>query len=241
MWIPVSALFVGFVAGLADYSLAIGYNLTAIPLLIILGIDPHTAITSTLLSQILAGIIYGIHERKAVATRAGLAVVLSASASTLFFSFIALSLPPSATRIAVATLLLFSAFVGIVQIRNSIDPPRALDKRYLVLVALAAGAAKGITGSGFGAIMMLGQLILRIEISSAVTTTIVSRVLPGLLALAPRVASGFLDPLLAMAVLGGSLLAIPLASKLTNLIPRRIAYIAVCIYAVVTAIILLLK
>lgn len=237
---PALALVVGFAAGLADYSLAIGYDLIAVPLLIILGIDPRIAIATALLSQVLAGIVYGAYKRKAIAMGTGLTAILSASASALLFSLIALSLSPNTARIALAGLLLLFAFTAIAQVRNSIDPPRTPDKRYLIPVALAAGAVKGIVGSGFSAIMMLGQLILGIEVSRAVATTIVSKVLPGLLALAPRAASGFLDPLLAIAVLGGSLLAIPLASKLASSIPRRRAYIVVCAYAVVTAILLLI-
>ncbi len=240
MWIPAQALIVGFAAGLADYSLAIGYDLIAVPLLIILGIDPRKAIATALLSQVLAGIAYGAYRRKAMATRTELTTILSASASAFLFSLTALSLSPNATRIVLAGLLLLFVFTAIAQVHNSIDPPRTPDRRCLMLVALAAGAVKGIVGSGFSAIMMLGQLILGVEVSRAVATTIVSKVLPGLLALVPRAASGFLDPLLAIAVLGGSLLSIPLASKLASSIPRKVAYIAVCAYAVVTAILLLI-
>ena len=109
-------------------------------------------------------------------------------------------------------------------------------------MALGAGLVKGVSGSGFGAIMMLGQLLAGADLGSAVAATVASKILPGALALAPRLLHGLVDPATAAAITLGSLASIPIAPQLQRRAGgrRRHLYAGFSLYAASMAIYLLI-
>jgi len=236
----LSALVLGFAAGITDFSLAVGYDLVVVPMLILLGVDVCTAISTALLAQILASAAYGLFMRKSIARRRGIAVVvcsgLSAAALSLFSATVWKCIARSAV---IAVLLLTSATCTYSALRGR-DPLRSARRGLIAPFALLAGAVKGLSGCGFSAVMMLGQLTLGIGLSSAVATTVISKIVPAAMALVPRI--GFSAPSLplALSIFLGSIAAIPLARKILANVPRRVTYAAIAIYSAVVSTVMML-
>ncbi len=229
------SLALGFAAGLMDYSLALGYDLVVVPTLVLMGVGIGVAIPTALLAQIAASVVYSVVMRRSVASRRGVAIVVCASLSAALFSAWSSMVPPEAIRWFLSALLLLTAATCIYSAWRGCDPLKHADRRLVAPMALAAGAAKGLVGCGFSAVMMFGQLILGVRLGSAVATTIASKIGPALMALIPRVSTGSIDPLLVSSILCGSLLAIPFATKLVDRVPRRAAYVSIAVYSSVVA------
>lgn len=232
----LAELLVGFAAGVADFSVGAGYDILAVPLMILLGAGPQEAITAGLTAQLSSSLAYAAINHRTFATKEGLGAMVAAGLAALAFSTLSLTLPREVIEVALAGVLLLLATALCVRVAGggveAVD--RAKGVRLAALGALA-GSVKGLAGSGMSAVMMLGQLVMGAGFGEAVAIAVVTKSLPSALALAPRALAGGVGAEAVAALVAGSLLSIPIASKVREKVSARALSAVLCLYAVSAA------
>jgi len=236
---------IGFLAGLADFSVGAGFDALAVPSLILLGIEPQTAIAEGLFAQTISSTVFGVVKHKAIVTRKGVTVIAASSASALTLSSLSLSLPPKAVEAAVgAVLIMLSGVLAakLVRVRQQAgDGDPALGGLRLAALALGAGAVKGLAGSGMSAVMMVGQLAMGVGVGKAVVMAVVPKSIPAAAALLPRVMGGGLDIAGSLILAAGASASIVIAEKIKSLLSPRTLSAALCAYSLIIGTYLVIK
>ncbi len=244
MLVEAATLLIGFLAGLADFSVGAGFDALAVPSLIIIGVDPQIAIAEGLFAQAVSSTLFGAIKHRVIISRHGIIVVAASSASALALSLLSLSLSPEIVEAAVGSvLLMLSAVLALKVVRGkpvtADDPPIGVGR--LAALALGAGAVKGLAGSGMSAVMMLGQLAMGVGMGQAVVMAVVSKSIPATAALLPRVLGGELNIVGAVLLAAGAIASITVAERVrTRLSPRALGAV-LCCYSIAAGVYLFLK
>ena len=231
------AAVIGFIAGLADFSVGAGFDALAVPSLILLGKEPQTAIADGLLAQLVSSTLFGALKRKAILTRKGAVVIASATATALALSTASLSVSDAVVRAAVGSVLILLATAITVKALVSglgQGAPDDISEARLAALAAGAGAVKGFAGSGMSAVMMLGQLVLGASVSGAVVMAVAAKSFPAAAALAPRLVSGGLDPATALGLTAGAVASVALAERVRSSVRQSVLSAALIAYAALT-------
>ncbi len=235
---------IGFLAGVADFSVGAGFDALAIPSLILAGTDPQTAITAGLFAQAASSTLFGFVKHRVIASRRGAVAVAASGASALAFSLLSLSLSPAVVEAVLGAVLLTVSAVLIVRVVRlnppaTDDPPAGIGR--LAVVAVGAGAVKGVAGSGMSAVMMLGQLVIGVSMSQAVAVAVVSKSVPAVSALIPRALGGGIDIVRALLLTAGAMASIVVAEKIKARFSQEVLSTALFLYSVAAGAYLLLK
>lgn len=244
MLIEMATLLIGFLAGLADFSVGAGFDALAVPSLILIGVDPQVAIAEGLFAQAVSSTLFGAIKHRAVASRRGITVIALSSASAFAVSMVSLSLSTRVVEVAVGSVLLMLSSVLVLKVvrrRFSAvsDPP--INGGGLAILALGAGAVKGLAGSGMSAVMMLGQLVMGVGFGQAVVMAVVSKSIPAIAALLPRAVGGGLDLVGAVILAVGATASIAVAERVKVVLSQRVLGSVLCCYAVATGSYLVLR
>ncbi|UXD22497.1 hypothetical protein IPA_05515 [Ignicoccus pacificus DSM 13166] len=209
-------LAIGFVAGLLDYTLALGYGLTASLILVpILGMDPKQAVSVIVFSQLLTLIpafIAHLREGNVSLSIPWPVLVFIAMTSVLSFilPFFILSMSIIERRVLYSLTLL--AALAVLEIRKRVW----IRSRYVLsFFALIAALDKSTVGGGLSIIFVTIQTIFNVDLKNAIAMTPLLKLIPTL-----TTALGYLSAMKGIdfgAVLlmsAGSLLSLTIAPKL---------------------------
>ncbi|HNW38910.1 MAG TPA: sulfite exporter TauE/SafE family protein [Candidatus Omnitrophota bacterium] len=174
MNILVGAL--AFISEYLDSGLGMGYGTALTPILIIVGFEPLQVIPAVLISQLFTDIAACIshHKLKNVDLKIGSADFKAAAllgalgaAGVTGAVIIAIKIPKHILTIYIGSLVLVMGILVIYTIKK----PMHFSWRRLMGIGLLASFNKGISGGGYGPLVMGGQLISGLNVKNAVGIT----------------------------------------------------------------------
>jgi len=205
-----------------DSSMGMGYGVLMTSLLLAIGFEPSAVVPAVLLSDFVSGITAGFFhhsernvdfsprsiDTKVVVLLSSFAVV-GAVVSALFLQ----GLPSRLVSVWISVMVIYMAFV-ILTTRNQ---PRSFRWWRLIVFTGIASVNKGISGGGYGPLVMGGQMLSGVDTKKAVGITSMSEGIVCFAALAVYVLfTRSVDWMFAPWLLAGSVLAIPFAVKLVK-------------------------
>lgn len=218
---------VAFICEFIDSTLGMGYGTTLTPLLILLGYDPLTIVPGILLSEFFSGIFAALlhHKHKNVNLRphtreAKVALVLSCFSivGACSASFVAISISKTLLKLLISLIVIGMAFFMIITHKRA---PRFRWRKITTLGTIAA-FNKGLSGGGYGPLVMGGQMLSGINTKSAVAITSLAE---GITCLAGFIAYALLtrdlDLSLAPWLVTGAVLSVPCATHMVKRLPEK--------------------
>ena len=171
---------IGLVAGLLDYSFALGYGLVAsLFLVVVIGYDPKEAVSIITTSQLLTLLpAFFSHLRSGNIRLSRLPYpivlfILLTSSLTLVLPSMIVALPPFWRRLSYSLILLIALF--ILEIRKR----RYIRNRYVLpILALIASLDKVVVGGGLSLIFVVVQTSLSMDLKSAIALTPLLKFIP---------------------------------------------------------------
>lgn len=254
-WVVVGA----FVFETLDSASGMGFGATLGALLLAFGYPPLAVVPVLLVSEAATGLVGGFfhNEFKNVrfdfgdesATEATKILALVVGVGTLaivisvVLAYLAISIQGAVVQAYVGAVILLCALTTLLQ--NYAHPTSKYRPRRMAAFAALAGLNKGITGSGFGPVVTLGEILSGIYEKSA---TAIASMSEGLVSLAGIVsffgitAAGVsVNLMLLPSVFAGGFLAAILAPYTVRVMPNDALKYVVPGYAVVLAIVLFVQ
>jgi uncharacterized membrane protein YfcA len=222
-----------FVCEFVDSSLGMGYGTSLTPLLLLLGFHPLQVVPAVLLSEFVTGLSAAFfhHSVRNVnfnprSKDTKVAVVLSTFAviGTVVSVIIAIKLPPHILKIWIGAIVIA---MGIAIIASLGRVPRFSWGRITALGTIAS-FNKGMSGGGYGPLVMGGQLLSGIGVKNAVGITSLSESVTCLVGVIMySTLKDGVDWSLAPWLMAGAVLSVPFAAHTLKRIPEHKAKIAV--------------
>lgn len=165
-----------FISEYLDSSLGMGYGTALTPILVIIGLEPLKVIPAVLISQLFTDIAACIshHKLKNVDFKIGSPDFKAASLLGLLGAIgvtcaviIAIKIPKDILTIYIGSLVLVMGFLVI----YTIQKPMNFSWSRLMGISILASFNKGISGGGYGPLVMGGQLISGLNVKNAVGIT----------------------------------------------------------------------
>jgi len=173
---PILVGIIAFVSEYLDSGLGMGYGTALAPILIILGFDPLKVVPAILISQFVTDIAACIAHHKlhnvnleVKSKDFKIALILGAISSigVILSVVIALKIPKWLLTLYIGLLVLS---MGIL-ILCTIKKPMQFSWRKLMAISFLAAFNKGISGGGYGPLVMGGQMISGVCAKNAVGIT----------------------------------------------------------------------
>jgi len=235
-------VIIAFFAEYTDATIGMGYGTILTPVLLLLGFDPLQVVPAILLSELITGfsagfthhtmgnvdfrpkslnlgyIIRRLREIGYVESfRRGIplhlkVVLLLASCSiigTVSAVFVAISLPRFYLKLYIGILILIIGLVIIATVRSRLG----FSWKKMILLGVIASFNKGLSGGGYGPVITGGQLLAGVDEKNAVGITSLAEGLTcffGMLAYILTI--GMPDWTLALYLVAGAILSVPLSA-----------------------------
>lgn len=238
-----------FLAALAceylDSSLGMGYGTTLTPLLLLAGFEPLQIVPAVLLSELLTGLAAGAmhHHDGNIDLRAdhaarrtfGLLGLLSA-VGAIAAVMLAVKISAQWFSLLIAIIVLSMGLVTLLTARRQI--------RYntggILAIGLVAAFNKGLSGGGYGPLVTSGQVVSGVPARQAVAITSMAEALTCAVGLgAYLVFKSGMDWSLALPLIAGALLSVPLATATVKHLPEAGIRRGVGIFTLVLGVLLL--
>ncbi len=228
-YLPVLVL-IGFIAGFIGTFLGIGGGSVVSPTLVLLGVEPHLAVSASLTAVLGTGLggLVRFLRRGLVRVRVGLVLESVTIVGAVLGGFVAVRLPGSYVALAISCALALAGTVIVLQPR--LRPPRSL--KLALLISMFAGFLSATTGIGGGVIKVpILIAVLGLSVKEALAT---SKMMVGITAafgLTSYVAHGVYDVLLALPLAAGTYLGASTAARFViRLEERKLRAIAALLY-----------
>lgn len=235
----VLVAFLAFLAEYVDSSLGMGYGTSLTPALLLLGFAPLHVIPLVLLSEFLTGLLAGgfHHAFRNVDFSRGsrhlrVAGVLTACSlvGVGISVLVAVQLPESVLMAYIGAMVLA---VGLLILATANRVFRFSWPR-LTAVGLVAAFNKGMSGGGYGPVATGGQILTGVETKSAIGITSLSEGMTSLAGFLLFLAVGVVTDLtLAVPLLLGGVLSVPVATYTVKRAPMRFLRVIVGVAIVV--------
>ena len=172
-------ILVGIVAFISEYldsGLGMGYGTALAPILIIAGFHPIRVVPAILISQLITDIAacishHKLHnvnlEIKSKDFRIALILGMISSAGVILSVSIALKIPKWLLTLYIGLLVLSMGILILVTIKK----PMQFSWRKLMAISFLAAFNKGISGGGYGPLVMGGQMLSGVCAKNAVGIT----------------------------------------------------------------------
>lgn len=214
-------ILVGIIAFISEYldsGLGMGYGTALSPILIIMGYDPLKVIPAVLISQLATDIAacFFHHNLRNVDLRAGSSDFKAASLLGIVSSvgviiavIIAIKIPRNVLTIYIG-LLVFAMGLLVV---FTINRPMKFSWRKLMAVSFLAAFNKGVSGGGYGPLVMGGQLLSGLNVKNSVGITAFAEAITCLIGFIVYLLSGkTIDWRLTIILIISAILAVPCAA-----------------------------
>ena len=227
-WQPLVLAAIAFCCEFVDSSLGMGYGTTFTPLLLLMGFDLKTVVPVILLSEFLTGMTAGgFHHAlgnasfKARSRDSRVAMVLGGAG--VFGARVAVQFLTRVPRLwARLYFALMITAMGLVILAHRNRTYRFSWSK-LVGLGLVSSFNKGMSGGGYGPLVVGGQLLSGCDAKNAVACTSIAEsvvCLVGLIGFA--IAGIFPTPALAIPIVAGAVLSAPCASAMTRHLNNRL-------------------
>lgn len=177
--LPIYLLIVALLLTFLDISLGMGYGTTIAPILIIAGYDPLEVVPAVLLTSAFFGILAGLfhHKFKNVNLSPGepdfkrmLVLTGLGTLGVIAAGFIAIEIPEIALESYIGLLII--AIGAIIVIRRNQEYKWTWKK--FIGYGLLASFNKGISGGGFGPVIVGGQMLSGVGSKGAIGVAAIS-------------------------------------------------------------------
>lgn len=236
-----------FVCEFIDSSLGMGYGTSLTPILLLMGFEPLQVVPAVLFSEFLSGITAASFHHsvqnvnfKPHSKDTHVAIVLSVFSivGVIIAVFLAIKLPSQILKIWIGGIVLF---MGIFILATFKRKPRFTWRKITILGTIAS-FNKGISGGGYGPLVMGGQLLSGIGVKNAVAITSLAE---GITCFVGITLYFFLtsavDWTLAPWLMAGAVLSVPLAAHTLKRVPEKGAKIAVAVILTLLGLLTLAK
>jgi len=224
-----------FICEFIDSTLGMGYGTSLAPILLLMGFEPLEVVPAILFSEFVSGITAAFFHHsvrnvnfKAQSKDARIASVLTVFAviGTIAAVFLAINLPAKVLKIWIGLIVVF---MGIFILASFKHKPHFSWTKIIGLGTIAS-FNKGLSGGGYGPLVMGGQLLSGVGVKNAVGITSLSE---GITCLVGVTFYFFLNPqidwVLAPWLMAGAVLSVPFAAITLKKISERNVKIAIAI------------
>lgn len=228
-----------FVCEFIDSTLGMGYGTSLTPFLLLMGFEPLQVVPAVLFSEFVSGIIAAFFHHsiqnvnfkpKSKDTHIAMVISIFSVIGTIVAVFLAVKLPAKILKIWIGAIVI-SMGIFIISTFNRI--PRFTWRKITILGTIAS-FNKGISGGGYGPLVMGGQILSGIGTKNAVAITSLSE---GITCLAGIILYFFMksnvDWVLAPWLMAGAVLSVPFAAHTLKKLPEKRAKIAIAILMVI--------
>ena len=175
-------IFVGLIAFMSEYldsALGMGYGTALTPILILMGHDPHTVVPAVLISQLVTDLAACFFHHKvknvdfspgSVDFKLALLLGITSCIGVIASVFVAFHISKTVLGLYIGTLVVV---IGIVVFLTAARP-MLLSWKKLTVVGIIASFNKGLSGGGYGPLIMGGQLISGVDPKRAIGITALS-------------------------------------------------------------------
>lgn len=230
---PWLLVLMAFVCEYVDSSLGMGYGTTLTPILLVLGYPPIVVVPTILLSEFVSGLTAGAFHRgfgnvslHRGSRDRGILLVLAGTGvvGTAFAVVTAVSIPKAVLKGYIGAMVLAMGILVLVFRRTGIrfSWPR------IVGLGIVSAFNKGISGGGYGPLVVSGQVLAGHETRNAIAVTsiaegIICAVGLSLYLIFNNGAGWFGDHWrFFLPIVGGALLAAPVAAWTTRWVSKRV-------------------
>lgn len=222
-----------FICELVDSSLGMGYGTCLTPVLLLAGFEPLDIVPAVLFSEFITGITAAFFHHslqnanfKPNSQDTKVAIVLSCFAiiGMIVGVFLAVRLPATVLKVWIGTVVVL---MGIL-ILGTLNRIPHFGWSKIAILGTVASLNKGMSGGGYGPLVMGGQLLSGIGIKNAVGITSLTEGIICLVGIVLYCLSGAqINWLLTACLMTGAVPSVPFATHLLKRIPERNAKIAV--------------
>ncbi|MEJ2626968.1 MAG: sulfite exporter TauE/SafE family protein [bacterium] len=222
-----------FICELLDSSLGMGYGTTLTPLLLLFGYEPLQIVPAVLFSEFVSGITAGFFHHslrnvnfssKSQDTKVALVLSSFAVVGTIMAVFLAINLSPQILKIIIGVIVVSMGIVIFVTFNRA--PHFSWMK--ISIIGVIASFNKGMSGGGYGPLVMGGQILSGIRVKNAIGITSISE---GITCLVGITFYFFLNPgidwVLAPWLMAGAILSVPLSAHVVKRSTEKIIKFAV--------------
>lgn len=230
---------IAFICEFIDSSLGMGYGTSLAPILLLMGFEPLQIVPSILFSEFVSGITAAFFHHsiqnvnfKPHSKDAHVALILSifSVVGTLIAVFLAIKLPAQVLKFFIGIIVVL---MGIFILATFNRRPR-FTWRKITILGTVASFNKGMSGGGYGPLVMGGQILSGIGVKSAVGITSLSE---GITCFVGMILYFFLQPqvdwILAPWLMAGAVLSVPFAAHTLKRIPERKVKIVIAVIMVI--------
>lgn len=227
-----------FACEFIDSSLGMGYGTSLTPILLLLGYNPLQVVPAVLLSEFVTGLTAAfVHHSvrnvnfnpRSKDTKVATVLSVFAIAGTIASVLIAVKLPPH----------ILKTWIGIIVIAMGIAILAAMNRRprfswgRITALGTIASFNKGMSGGGYGPVVMGGQLLSGIGVKNAVGITSLSESVTCLVGVIMYFTiRSSADWVLAPWLMAGAVLSVPFAAHTLKRIPEKKAKVAIAVIVI---------
>ena len=236
-----------FICEFIDSSLGMGYGTTLTPLLLLMGFEPLQVVPAVLMSEFVTGATaaYFHHNlenvnfhRSSKDTKVALVLSVFAVIGTVLAVLIAIKLPPYVMKLWIGGIVVS---MGIIILATLNSTPRFSWGKISVLGAVAS-FNKGMSGGGYGPLVMSGQVLSGIGVKNAIGITSFSESVTCFVGVAIYfLTKSAVDWSLAPWLMGGAILSVPFAAHTVKKISEKKVKIAIAVVVVLLGLLTLSK
>jgi uncharacterized membrane protein YfcA len=236
-----------FVCEFVDSTLGMGYGTSLTPILLLMGFQPLEVVPAVLLSEFVTGATaaffhHSVHNvnfnRHSADTRVASVLTAFAMIGAIVSVVVAVRLPGDVLKIWIGVIVVAMG-IAMIATRNS-KPSFSWAK--IIGLGTVASFNKGLSGGGYGPLVMGGQILSGIGVKNAVGITSLSEsmvCLVGVILYFALKSNGTWA--LAPWLMAGAVLSVPFAAHTLKRIPERRAKLAVALVIVVLGALTLAK
>jgi len=168
-----------FVCEFIDSSLGMGYGTTLTPLLLLLGFEPLQVVPAVLFSEFVSGITASFFHHnlrnvdfspKSQDTKIAAVLSFAAVIGTIVAVFLAIKLPANILKMWISGIIIAMGFVIFFTFNRK--PKFSWAK--ISIIGVIASFNKGMSGGGYGPLVMGGQLVSGVGVKNAIGITSLS-------------------------------------------------------------------
>ena len=243
----ICLLPLAFFCEFIDSSLGMGYGTTLTPLLLILGFEPLQVVPAVLFSECVSGILAAFYHHnlrnvtfhtRTIDSRVALVLSLFSIVGTLAAVILAVKLPPEVIKVWIGVIVVSMAVIILITLNSK--PRFSWGK--IMLLGSVASFNKGMSGGGYGPVVMGGQILSGIGVKNAVGITSLAE---GLTCLIGLILFLLLKPdinlSLAPWLMGGAILSVPFAANTVKRISENSMKLIVAAVILILGILTFLK
>ncbi len=229
--IEAGLALLSLVLNYASLVLGMGYGTILTPILLILGFDPVYAVSAVIVSQLAGNAVAVMFHHllgnadfsaRSDELRAGLVFGAAGALAAVFAYYVAVSAPKWALKAYIAVLTLAMGFLVLYVAHVRVESRRHNDcLKELLAVCFLASFNKGLTGGGYGPLVTGGQLLLGIDVRSAIAVTSLAELVACSAAAALYLLTGEYSFVLLASLTLGAIAAAPLAAYTVSRVGRR--------------------